>query len=291
MVRIFLSSGLLLFLSITLQAQQPRAYALFDSKGTPVSWQELTEEAKKADVFFFGELHNNPICHWLQLEMLKSIHETKGNSVAIAMEMFETDHNSVIEEYITKSIAENYFESAISLWNNYATDYKPIVNYAIANELTLVGSNAPRRYAGKVAKEGVGSLETLNEAAQMYLPPLPLNITFEARSYQEMMAMMGAHGGSGSGKQLVEAQALKDATMAFIIKDLLEEEKFVYHINGAYHTLYNEGINLFLKEYNPKVKSVVLTSVEQENLDSLQEQHLGAGNYILVIPQNMTKTY
>lgn len=42
------------------------AYRLFDEKGKNTSYKDLVKQASEADIVFFGELHDNPICHWLE---------------------------------------------------------------------------------------------------------------------------------------------------------------------------------------------------------------------------------
>ena len=49
------------------------AYRLFDAKGQAKNYADLLKTAAKADIVFFGELHNNPIAHWLQLELTQDL--------------------------------------------------------------------------------------------------------------------------------------------------------------------------------------------------------------------------
>ena len=48
---------------------------------------------------FFGELHDNPIAHWLELEVTKSIFDSAGKNLVIAAEMFEADNQLLLDEY------------------------------------------------------------------------------------------------------------------------------------------------------------------------------------------------
>ena len=50
------------------------AYLLCDSKGKKTDYASLLMEAKKADIILFGELHDNPICHWLQKELTQDLY-------------------------------------------------------------------------------------------------------------------------------------------------------------------------------------------------------------------------
>lgn len=96
---------------------------------------------------FFGELHDNPVAHWLELEITKDIHTDKGKDLILAAEMFETDNQLIIDEYFSDIIKESSFEKEVRLWKNYQTDYKPLISFAKENGLRFVASNIPRRYA------------------------------------------------------------------------------------------------------------------------------------------------
>ena len=58
-------------------AQKKPAYALFDSKGKRVQYGKMLKAAAASDVVLFGEFHNNPIAHWLQLELIKDLKQQK----------------------------------------------------------------------------------------------------------------------------------------------------------------------------------------------------------------------
>jgi uncharacterized iron-regulated protein len=49
------------------------AYLIYSKNGNVVSYQSLMVQSKNSDLIFFGELHNNAIAHWLQLEMIQEL--------------------------------------------------------------------------------------------------------------------------------------------------------------------------------------------------------------------------
>jgi uncharacterized iron-regulated protein len=49
------------------------AYRVYTSEGNPIGWQRLVEQSASHEIVFFGELHNNAISHWLQLELVKAL--------------------------------------------------------------------------------------------------------------------------------------------------------------------------------------------------------------------------
>ena len=79
-------------------------------------------------------------------------------------------------------------------------------------------------------------------------------------------------------------------TMAyFIYKNLIEGETFI-HYNGTYHSENYQGILWYLKLLNPNLKIVTIASTEQESIEKLDKESDNVANFILCIPENMTKT-
>ena len=48
-----------------LAQEKLEAYRIYSSNGKVVSFEEMTRVLAKNDVVLFGEMHNNPIDHWL----------------------------------------------------------------------------------------------------------------------------------------------------------------------------------------------------------------------------------
>ena len=266
------------------------AYRFFDQKGKKSSYEKMLKEAKEADIVFFGELHNNPICHWLQLELTKDLFEEKGQNLMLGAEMFESDGQLILEEYTNATISTKNFESQARLWPNYETDYKPLVEFARENNLDFIATNVPRRYASVVFREGFEGLDSLSSHAKFFLPPLPIPYDAELPGYKAMRKMGGGMGGHGADN-LPKAQALKDATMAHFILENLEEGKLFIHYNGTYHSNDFEGIVWYLKQSKPELNIMTIASVEQASTDKLEEENIGLADFILLIPETMTKTY
>ena len=99
--------------------------------------------------------------------------------------------------------------------------------------------------------------------------------------------MMGDHG----SPELVMTQAIKDATMAhFIIKNRKNQNLFI-HYNGSFHSDFHEGIGWYLKQLDSTLKLVTISSVSQEELDSLENQYINQADFIIVVDDDMTTTY
>ena len=279
----------MVFISATAMKTGMPAYNLFDKKGKEAKYKHLVKDAAEADVVLFGELHNNPIGHWLQLELTKSLYDEKNGNIVLGAEMFEADNQLLLDEYITGLIRERNFENEAKLWDNYQTDYKPLVEFAKKRNLKFVATNIPRRYASLVHQQGFEALDSLPATARAYIAPLPVLYDPELPGYKGMLAMMGDMGHANDN--LPKAQAIKDATMAHFILENLEPGQTLIHYNGAYHSNNFEGIYWYLKQMNPELKILTITSVEQDTISDLTEENTGVAGYTICIPSTMTKTY
>lgn len=282
--------SVLLALSVvsSVSAQNKPAYRIFTGEGKKAHYHDIVKGALKADVVFFGELHDNPIAHWLELEVTKDLYSEKGKDLILAAEMFERDNQLLIDEYFGDLIKESSFESEVRKWNNYPTDYKPLVQFAKDNGLKFIASNIPRRYAAMVASGGFDALDKVSPEGLKYIAPLPIPYDASLPCYKDMLSM-GAMGHSGDN--LPKAQAIKDATMAKSISDNWKEGKMVIHYNGSYHSDRHQGIIWYLNKYSPSAKVATITTVLQDNLQKLDSANVHQADYVIVIPSDMTRTY
>lgn len=278
----------LVCLSISFQGMskgQP-AYAIYNSKGGEADFDKMLKMAEEKSYIFFGEYHNNPISHWLQFELTKALYATKKGDLILGAEMFESDNQYILDEYLNGLISEKSFSEEVRLWPNYNTDYKPLVEFAKANKLPFIATNIPRRYASMVYKKGVESLNSLSDLARSYI--VPLN-TFQFDStvncYKELLN--SDHG----GLNMATAQAIKDATMAYFIDKNMTEKGTFIHYNGAYHSDNFEGIIHYLKKTVVLEDILTISTVTQENIESLAEENKGIADFIICVPETMTTTH
>jgi len=262
------------------------AYQIYDIKGKESNYDQLLKNAKDADIILFGELHDNPICHWLQLELTKDLYEVKKNNLILGAEMFEADDQIALTEYLQGKLSDNTFKDEMKLWPNYKTDYKPLLNFANTNHLNFIASNIPRRYANLVYNKGLDKLDSIDTEAKKWIAPLPIKYDSTLKCYKDIYEAASGHG----GENLPKSQAIKDATMAyFILKNWTKEKTFI-HYNGAYHSNYHQGIEWYLKQENPNLKILTIGSTEQIAIDTLAKTSIGMADYIICTPESMTKT-
>ncbi len=274
----------LLYVTITTQAQD-KAYQIYNHKGKKVSYKSMIKELSKSDILLFGEYHNNPISHWLELEVTKSLAQT--DSLILGSEIFERDNQDELQAYMMDSIDQTTFDSTARLWKNYNTDYKPLVDFAKTNKIEFVATNVPRRFASLVYKNGFEALDTLSHEQLLWIAPLPILYDSTLKCYQDMLAMMKDHGGSN----LPKAQALKDATMANFILKHHNNGYLSLHFNGAYHSNNFEGIVWYIKQNKPSLISKTITTVSQSDITKLSEEYRNSASFIICVDEDMTTTY
>lgn len=270
---------------ISIFAQQKPAYVLYDSKGKKVSYKKMIKLLAKKDVLLFGEFHNNPIAHWLELSVAKDLKEKK--EIVFGAEMFEADNQQPLNDYLAGKINAKKLDSSARLWNNYKTDYAPLVNFAKEIKAPFIATNIPRRYASLVSKKGFEALDTLSAQEKNWMAPLPMDYDSTLPGYVNMLTMMGGHGSANMPK----AQASKDATMAYFILQNLKPGTLFIHYNGAFHSDNFDGINWYLKKKKPELAIGTISTVSQKNIRELLAENKGKADFIICVDEDMTTTY
>lgn len=277
------------FLGLSFSQDKP-AYRIFNGSGKEVKYEKMLEKIADADIICFGELHNDPIAHWLQFEVTKDLYNLKGSNLILGAEMFESDNQMILNEYLTGMISESRFEAEARLWANYMTDYKPLVEFAKQQGIAFIATNIPRRYANIVFTGGFDALSGISDGARSYIVPLPIPYDPELPGYKAMLGM-GAMGHSSVDENLPKSQAIKDATMAHFIIRNLDAGKTFLHFNGAYHSDGFEGIIWYLKREKPDLVIRTISTALAADPGQPGEEITGKADFIIVVPESMTRTH
>jgi uncharacterized iron-regulated protein len=265
----------------------PSPYALYNQAGKRTKFKKLVKKALKADVILFGESHNDAVVHWLQYNL--ALHLRAAAPLSIGMEMFESDQQEVLNDYLAGKVEIKAIdEVGEGLWSNFKTDYKPVVDWAAKNDVAVVATNVPRKYARIVFKGGFDALNDVSAEEKALLPPLPVPYDATLPGYVRMLEMMpGGHG----GETFPMAQAIKDATMAhFIVANKKTGVPFL-HLNGSYHSDDYEGIGWYLKKYAPELNVMTITTIEESDPTILSEKNRGKADFTIVVSEVLGKTY
>jgi uncharacterized iron-regulated protein len=290
--------SILLFAALTAQlaagAQAPAAhYRAFDKQGNAVTLQNIIDSLERADVLFVGETHDSPVAHTLEAELLRRAEEAYGSStpkrraVALSLEMFERDVQTVLDEYLAGLITERHFLLSSRPWKNYETDYRPLVEYAREHRLPVIAANAPARYVSRVSSQGPDSLKSLPQVAvKSWLPPLPFPAASEryAAKFNRFMGGAGAGPGAHGGLHLLEAQTLRDASMAYAISEYLKRgrDPLVVQVNGTFHSEERMGVPEQLARYRSKARALVVTIVPADTFPNFDADLGRLGDFVII---------
>lgn len=281
----YIFSILAFVLWLNVVAQDKFAYQIFDVNGKKTSYAKMLKQAENVEVVLFGEHHDNSIIHWLQLELTKDLAEKK--QLVLGAEMIEADDQKQLNQYLKGEIDQKAFDTLARLWNNHKTDYKPLVDFAKEKQFHFIATNVPRRYASLTYKQGFEALEKLSAEEKTWMAPLPIAYDKNLPGYLKMLEMMGEH----ANDNLPKAQAIKDATMGYFILQHLKPNTVFVHYNGTYHSDNFDGINWYLKQGKSAIKIMTIATVSQKDISKLDKENLKLADFIIVVDEDVTKTF
>ena len=256
-----------------------------------VSVDDVVAGLDKADVLFFGEEHNDSTCHVLEALLFQKISEKYPGKTALSLEMFETDCQGVLNEYLGGLIREKNFVTEGRAWHNYK-DYRPMIEYAKANHNPVVAANAPARYVNRVNRLGLASLDQLDNTGKAWLAPLPID-TATGTYYDKFLNIMGGHSAMG-GMQMYQAQNTWDATMGWSISRFLKKHRDykLLQVNGGFHSEDKLGTAAQLKKYDAKAKIINLATFSDNNFDHPDwSKYSKENDFILLTDPKLPRTF
>lgn len=283
-------------IALSFKGEDKPAYVIYTADGKKVSYSKMLADAQGSDIVLFGEYHDNPISHWLELEMSKDLFKNWGANMVMGAEMFEADNQNGLQMYLDGKIADTTLPKVCRLWPNYDTDYRPFIDFAKDNKVPFIATNTPRKYANMVYKGGFDVLNPLPDSVKRWFAPLPIPYDSNERAYKDIFANAGGHG----GQNLPKSQALKDATMGYNIASHWVPGKHFLHFHGSYHSDNRSGITWYVNHYAAKTpvkgemkgpKILVISTTQQPDITTLGKDDKGKGDYIICIPESMTRTY
>jgi len=267
-------------------------YKIYNTKTQKAaSLKDIVADMSHADVLFFGEEHNDSTGHLLEHALLNQLSAQYPGKTALSMEMFETDCQTILDEYLAGFIREKNFLTDARVWPNY-DDYRPLIEFAKDNKLPVIAANAPERYTNMVNRLGLTSLQQLDATGKSYLPPLPID-TAIGPYLEKFDQIMGGHNAM-PGMQMYQAQNLWDATMGWSIAKFVKTHTGykVLQINGGFHSEEKLGAPTQLLHYDPKAKVINIAVYSDDSFANPDWSKLSKmGDYIILTDPKLPRTF
>lgn len=267
-------------------------YKIYDIRTKQIiTVEQLVQSSAGADVIFFGEEHNDSAGHYLEDTIFKALYKQLGSDLAVSLEMFETDGQTVLNEYLAGFIPEDRFSKDIRLWTNYK-DYRPMIEYAKKNKIPVIAANPPRRYVNLVTRRGMKSLDSLSKDAKRFLPPLPYD-TLTGRYRENFLEVMKG-GPGGDNPRVYHSQSLWDAGMSYSIYKFLRKNKNkkIFHCVGKFHVDEKLGTAAQLKMRNKKLHIINISCFPDKSFnDPAWDQFINLADYIILTDPDLKRTY
>ena len=266
-------------------------YKIYDiKKQKTIAVDDIITDMSNADVLFFGEEHNDSIGQYLEALIFKKLATAYSGKAALTLEMFHTDVQPIINEYLSGNISEKNFIKEARAWNNYK-DYKPMIEEAKTNKLAVIGGNAAARYSNAVTRNGIDILNTFQKESKQFIAPLPID-TATGRYYDKFVETLGGH--SMGGMKVYQTQNFWDATMAWSIAKFAKANKNlkIFQVNGRFHSDEKLGTLAKLKNYAPKLRILNISSFSAEDFSNPNwEKYKALGDYIIVTDPAVKRTF
>jgi uncharacterized iron-regulated protein len=282
-----------------LSAQSYVPHRVFDSDRKKFSdFESMVATLAKADVVFVGEQHDDPDTHRLERAILEGLARRRGD-VIVSLEMFERDVHDRLDQFRAGQLPEAEFLLLSRPWPRYSTDYKPLVDFAIAQQWPVIAANIPRPFASEISKAGLDVLKAKSETEQEWFAR-EWQCPTDDEYYRRFKDVMGTHTAAAEIDRFYAAQCLKDETMAESVVRAWEAataakpgtRPLVVHYNGAFHSDYGLGTASRVRRRLPKARTAVVSVIPGVGLDDVPTgDHRAKGDFVVFTlkPQRMQR--
>ena len=279
--------------------------------GSVRTLEQVADQLSGFDVVFFGEDHSHPGNHLAQMQLFQALHERNAN-MSLSLEQFERDTQKVVDQYLAGEIGEKVLEKDGRAWPNYKGSYRPLVEYAVDNQLPVIAANAPKNIVICVGKKGAEILDEIPAPDRGWVAEtLHVEEGAYLDKYMEIMGGGASHGGGGEKAEdeaseeaeessaeispemramvmrSFSAQVTRDDTMAESIARHLRDNpgRKVLHLNGSFHSASHLGTVERLTRRMPDLKVAVINPIGIDGAVAPEwtDEDAATGDYLLLI--------
>ncbi len=211
--------------------------------GYQVTHDAVIDHARRAQVVYVGEIHDNLSAHHLQVDILKSLTATNPGKVTVAMEMFTPSQQSVLDRWSAGELSEKEFLKQVDWYATWGVDfdlYRDLLLTCRDQGIKILAVNAERPVREALSRTPI---EELPDQLRQRLPEM----NFSDPHYHAMVTAFAAGHPMGQFESdgFLRVQTLWDETMAANLADYLlsqGEDHQVMVVAGNNHIQYGFGI-------------------------------------------------
>lgn len=263
------------------------------ASGEIVPLTTLIDKISTADVVFFGESHTDETTHRLELALYQALLERRQGNVVLALEMLERDVQETLDRYLAGKIDEATFLADAQPWSNYHEAYRPLVEQAKQASAPAIASNFPASLLRKFAIAGADALNQLSDEERQSLPRQYLDNT---HTYWKRVdnAIRGHQGfttqNDSEQERVYSTQSLWDNAMGEACADSLERHPghLVFHVNGAFHSAYSDGVVRQLHLRKPQAQVVTIAALPALDPATEELRGLPTADYVVFVEARAT---
>ena len=199
-----------------------------------ISYAEMINDLRQAQIVFIGESHDNQTHHRLQLDVIKALHNS-DKPLSVGFEMFNEKSQGVLDSWVSGSLSQDEFIRAYyDNWNFPWSLYRDILLYIRENKIPAIGLNVDPAITRKVAQSGFASLT--KEELEKLPPDVGCAVDKQYMNFIRRAYAMHGHGDKGF-VFFCQAQLLWNQVMARNVIGFLRKnpEKTIVVITGNGH--------------------------------------------------------
>jgi uncharacterized iron-regulated protein len=212
--------------------------------GIIVSGPQMFDLAGDARIVYFGETHDNPASHRVELQLLEALAERHPGRQALGMEMFARSQQPVLDRWIDGKLSEKEFLKESRWYENWGMDfsyYRDLLNLARERRVPVIALNTEKDLVGTIRGK---SPDLLSADEQARLPTLDLNDPYQRA---QATAIFGDHRHQNMHLEgFIRVQTLWDETMAEsavrYLKSPSGKGMHLLVIAGGNHVIHGFGI-------------------------------------------------
>lgn len=207
-----------------------------------VDWRAAVDRMARADVVFFGEMHNDFATHLVQRKLLRSL--AAKREVVLSLEFFSWQDQDALDAFVQGEIDEARLLERASEWSNYREAHGPLLRLAKRLGVRVVGANCPRALTRKVSRGRAAALAAMSAEERKFFPST-LHAAQDSywQRYDRLSRAHGGRAGPASAERLYWTQNLWDNAMgeAIVRARASQPRAPVLHLCGGFHSAYRQG--------------------------------------------------